>query len=314
MKLIQKFPILTFFTLALLISWAGWIPYAASQAGLLKLKIPSEITWLAEFGPSLSAIILALVIHGKVGFKRLFGRLSFWKVNLKWYLFAFFITPVLILASIGIDTLLFKTTYDLTLLNQWDNNFIHRTEAFTPSMGIITMLVSFMKTGSIATGLVFLILALTNGGLSEEIGWRGFALNKFQAKPYNIIISSLLVAVLWAFWHTGTLFWQTVMTSNFIKGFTFAASYLLEYLLLVIPLSIIYTIQYNGTKGSILLSIILHAFYNISISVFATALPNFPMLTLVIVLWVFAAILTLIVWKNKTFNKSISTLDHNISS
>ncbi|MCZ7611913.1 MAG: hypothetical protein M5U17_17370 [Ignavibacterium sp.] len=43
-------------------------------------------------------------------------------------------------------------------------------------------------------------------------------------------------------------------------------------------------ILYNGTNGSILLSIILHAFHNISISIFATALPNFPMIILVVLL------------------------------
>lgn len=300
----RKYPILTFFILALLISWAGWIPYAAAQAGILHLKIPSEIIWLAEFGPTLSAIIVTFFIYGKNGIKDLQKRLLLCKVKAHWYLFAILITPLLILLSLGIDSLIFNASFDFSLLNDWDNNFIKRTEAFTPSMGIITHLVDFMKTGSFATGIVFLVLALTNGGLSEEIGWRGFALKEFQNKPFNILLSSLFVSLLWALWHTGTLFWQTVMTSTLTGGFTFAISYLLQYLLLVFPLSIIYTVLFNATKGSILLTIILHAFYNISISVFAAALPNFPMLTFVIILWLFSVMLMLTLWENGTFNKS----------
>jgi membrane protease YdiL (CAAX protease family) len=299
----RKYPITTFFLLAILISWAGWIPYAASKAGLLRVKIPSEIIWIAEFGPTLSAICITLWFSGKADLKMLFKRIFMWRVNINWYLFAILIIPALILLSLGIDILLFHTKYDFSLLNNWNDNFIKRTEAFTPSIGIITSLVSIMKSGVITTGIIFLILALTNGGLSEEVGWRGFALIKYQERNYNFIISSLFVSLLWAFWHTGTLFWQTLMTSTLLDGLTFTVSYLFQYLLLVIPLSFIYTFLSDGTKGSILLPIIFHAFYNISISIFATALPNFPMVTLVIVLWIFAFLLTVMVWRKNIINK-----------
>lgn len=302
---IKKYPVSTFFALAILISWAGWIPYAAAQSGILNIGIPSEIIWLAEFGPTLAACLVVWHIYGQSGLKDLRRRLTLWKVNFKWYVFAIGCTPALIMLSLAADRILFATTFDLSLLNAWDINFIKRTEAFAPSMGIITALVAFMKTGALATGITFLVLALTNGGLSEEIGWRGFALQAFQNKAYNLLLSSLLVALLWAFWHTGTLFWQTIMTSGFAGGLQFAVSYLLQYLLLVLPLSVMYSVLYNGTDGSIFLSIILHAFYNISISVFATALPNFPMLTFVILLWIFSIVLIVLLWKKKKFNKSI---------
>ena len=299
----KKFPILSFFVLALLISWAGWIPYAAAQAGIINLKIPSELIWLAEFGPTLSALIVTFFIYGKTGVKDIQKRLTIWKVGLRWYLFAILITPLVILLSISIDSLLFRTSYDLSLLIDWDTNFIKRTEAFTPSMGIITQLVDFMKTGILGTGLVFILLALTNGGLSEELGWRGFALVEFQNRPCNFLLSSLFVSLLWAFWHAGTMFWQTVMMSSLNDGLMFAITYVAEYLLLVFPLSIIYTVLFNGSGGSVLLTIILHAFYNISISVFASALPNFPMVIFVIILWLFSLLLLIKNWNNEVYNK-----------
>ncbi|MCO6481347.1 MAG: CPBP family intramembrane metalloprotease [Flavobacteriales bacterium] len=191
----------------------------------------------------------------------------------------------------------FQTTYDLSQLHSWDTNFIVRTNGFTPSMGVITRLVSFMQNGPIETGVIFLVLALTNGGLSEEIGWRGFALSQLQRR-LNFLTSSILVAMLWAAWHTGTLFWQTVLTSTLTDGLSFAAVYVIQYLILVTPLSILYTVLYNGTHGSILLSIILHAFYNISISIVSAALPNFPMITFVILLWIIAICSTIVFWKS----------------
>lgn len=303
-KRIKKHPILAFFTLALLISWAGWIPYAAAKSGMLKLDIPSEIIWIAEFGPSFSAILITLLIYGSSELKNLLRGLFVWRVNIKWYVLAILTIPMLILFSIGLDVLIAGTSYDFSQLQNWDTNFINRTQAFTPSMGLITGLVDFMKTGTLATGITFLLLALTNGGLSEEIGWRGFALTKFQNKPFNLLLSSLFVSLLWSAWHTGTAFWQTIMTASLLKGAYFTFSYLLQYLILVFPLSIIYTILYNGTKGSILLAILFHGLYNISISVFATALDNFPMVTFIVVLWLFSALLLLIFWKNPTYNKS----------
>lgn len=304
----KKYPITTFVIFAMLISWAGWIPFAATQAGLWTVKVPAELVWLAEFGPTLSAFIVTWLVYSKTGISNLMKRLLMWKVNYKWYLLAIFITPVFILLSIGIDILFFGTKYDWSLLNDWDKNFITRTEAFTPSLGLISGIVSFMKTGTLATALMFLLLALTNGGLSEEVGWRGFALKEFQRKPYNILLTSLFVAILWAVWHTGTLFWKTMMTSSFSEGLLFAFTYLLQYLLLIFPLSVIYTVLVNGTGGSIFLAIILHAFYNISISVITAAFPGFPMLTFVICMLVFSIILIVALWRNNTYNKSLQSV------
>ena len=162
-----------------------------------------------------------------------------------------------------------------------------------------------MKAGSFQTGLVFLLLGLVNGGLSEEIGWRGFALKAFQGKSYNILLSSILVAIIWALWHTATVFWKTIMTTSFSEGLIFAITYLLQYLLLMIPLSVLYTILNNGTRGSILHAVLLHAFYNISISIFATALPNFPMLLFVSVLWLLSIVLLYVYWKKGKFSSII---------
>ncbi len=285
---IKQYPILVFFLLALLISWAGWIPYAAVEANLLDWIVPAEVIWIAEFGPSLAALVITFWLNGKQGLKKLWIGLTKWKVKYFWYVFAILLTPAIILLTLAISSVFTGISYDLANLSQWDTNFITRTEAFTPSLGIISGISQMMKNGPLATAFFFLLLSITNGGLSEEIGWRGFALDRWLENKRGLLISSFFVSILWAFWHTGTLFWKTILTTNLQEASIFAITYLFQYMLLVFPLSILYTILYEGSGRSILLAVLFHAFYNISIAVFATALPNFPMLTFVLVLWVLA--------------------------
>lgn len=302
----RKFPVLTFIILSFLFSWGGWIPYALAQVGEISSTVYAEIIWIAEFGPSFSGLLITLLFFGKNAFRNLIKQLCRWRVHWKWYFLAIVSIPILALVSIGADYVFFNASYDFSVLKDWDQNFISRTEAFVPSIGLIDGLVGFMKNGSWATGFIFFVLALTNGGLSEELGWRGFALKVYQQRKFNMLLSSLFVATLWAIWHTGTVFWKTILNATLLEGITFTVSYLLQYLILVFPLSIIYTILYNGTKGSILLCILLHAFYNITISVLATALPNFPMLIFVAVLYLVSVVMLVKVWNDPIFNKEKS--------
>ncbi len=56
-------------------------------------------------------------------------------------------------------------------------------------------------------GLVtlFFLYNIIYGGLSEEPGWRGFALPRLQAK-FSPLVSSLILGVLWAVWHAPARF------------------------------------------------------------------------------------------------------------
>ncbi|MBL8821757.1 MAG: CPBP family intramembrane metalloprotease [Planctomycetia bacterium] len=289
--MIKKYPILSFFMMTMLFSWACWIPYAAAQAGLID-HVPAEVVWLGEFGPSL----MALVVAGLTGFparvREMLRKLCNGRVNPGWYLFALGVTPVLVLSSLLIDAVLFGHTVDLTLLQGWDQRFVTRTSLFQPSMGLISNLVYFMQGSTLATGLVLVILAITNGGISEELGWRGFALPGLFKQGCSPLQASLLVGFMWAVWHTGSPIWKIILTSPLSEGLQVAVTNVFEYLLLLIPLSVVYTVLMLGTGGSILLAVLLHASYNMTITLVASAWSEFPMLTLVVLLWVLAFGLT----------------------
>jgi len=97
--------------------------------------------------------------------------------------------------------------------------------------------------------IMFPYFVFGGGGL-EEPGWRGFLLPRLQ-KLYSPLRSSLILAILWAFWH-----WP------FLQG---GLPGIVVYLLLVVaPLAILFTAVYNWTRGSLLVVILLHASVNLT--------------------------------------------------
>lgn len=88
--------------------------------------------------------------------------------------------------------------------------------------------------------------------LSEEPGWRGFALPRLQTK-LNPLVSSLILGVLWAFWHAPLKFGGIDAAS--------LSDILVEWVLIVL-VTIIFTWLFNRTKGSILVTALIHPAMN----------------------------------------------------
>ena len=86
----------------------------------------------------------------------------------------------------------------------------------------------------------------------EEIGWRGFAL-PLLTKKFGLPISTLLLGLIWASWH---------LPLFFVKGAdTYSQSFPL-YLIQVTAVSVVIGWLYWRTRGSLLLTMILHAAIN----------------------------------------------------
>jgi CAAX protease family protein len=101
--------------------------------------------------------------------------------------------------------------------------------------------------------LFFLYVMIAGGGL-EEPGWRGFALPLLQ-KRFNPLLSSLILAVIWAFWHW-PLFWL-----GYSEGGPFAV---LLYALGAVPLAILLTAAFNRSGGSLPVVVLMHTSFNIT--------------------------------------------------
>ena len=100
--------------------------------------------------------------------------------------------------------------------------------------------------------ILFFLYNVTYGGLSEEPGWRGFALPRLQAK-FSPLVSSLILGVIWAVWHAPGRFGGIEAKS--------LSDTLVEWVLIVL-VTVIFTWLFNRTKGSILVTALVHPAMN----------------------------------------------------
>ncbi len=222
-------PVASFFVLAYAISWVLWVPVLL----VIKLVLPTSQDpgplmipmLLGTYAPTVAAIMMTRILEGKPGVKKLWAKFLVWRVGVRWWLAAFLLVPVATLAAMGIYAL--------------QGGALGR---FDPSQWYIVLL-----------GPLFALPLF----LGEELGWRGYALPRLQQK-YSALWSSVIVGVLWTFWHTPA-FWAPEGTA--ISGQTVTLFNVGWYLIFMIGLSILHTFVYNNTKGSVLLAVLFHGMY-----------------------------------------------------
>jgi membrane protease YdiL (CAAX protease family) len=93
------------------------------------------------------------------------------------------------------------------------------------------------------------------GPLSEEFGWRGYALPRLQAK-FNALVSSLILGFVWAVWHIP----QFLIPGN---GMFYKTPFL-TFVPTVIAATVLFTWVFNNTRGSLLAMLFLHTTMNYS--------------------------------------------------
>lgn len=105
------------------------------------------------------------------------------------------------------------------------------------------------------------ILYLLQAGL-EELGWRGYLLDRLQAR-WRPLTASLLVGVVHTFWHL-PLFW--IVGTNQSRWALGVDTWL--FIALVFSGSIYSTWCYNANRRSILAVILLHTTANLCLDIF----------------------------------------------
>jgi membrane protease YdiL (CAAX protease family) len=104
---------------------------------------------------------------------------------------------------------------------------------------------------------LFLFSIFPGSALGEELGWRGFALPRLQARR-SALAASLIVGAVWGIYHL-PLFLLGSPTRPFALFLPFALS--------CVIMSIFYTWMYNGTGGSLLIAVLLHAATNLPLTI-----------------------------------------------
>jgi uncharacterized protein len=206
---VKSRPLLAFFVLAYAISWSASVGYAL---GVFPLPI-------LAFGPFLSAIIVTALADGRRGVKTLLLRPVQWRVGLMWYAVALLLPAVITATAFGANLLLGAPNPSGTQLGGWPIIF--------------------------ASLSLFMVMPLS-GPFGEELGWRGFALPRLQAR-YTALVASLIIGVLTLGWHVPWFVFQGIPVGN---------------IPLILASAIVFTWLFNNTKGSVLPVMLAHSSWN----------------------------------------------------
>jgi membrane protease YdiL (CAAX protease family) len=228
---VKRHPVLAGFVLMFAFTWPIDLWAAADSRGLVSVHVPAILPLLVGYGFVLAALAATGLTSGWAGVRALLGRFLVWRVGLPWYAVVLLGAAVLDLAAIGIYVVLGGATPD------FEQSIGRRI--LGPSMDLW-----------LAISIFFVFGVFTNG---EEIGWRGYALPKLQAR-HGALIASVIVGVVWAVWHL-----PKFLTAGSAQDFPFPV-----FLLDTVAKAILYTWVYNSTKGSLLTVTLFHAAANTS--------------------------------------------------
>jgi membrane protease YdiL (CAAX protease family) len=227
---VARHPLASFVTLAYAISWAVWIPLVLRGA----LVVPGgAITHFPGLlGPAAAAFIVVGLQEGSSGIGHLLRRMvSVSRPPSRFLLLS--LSPLAFLALALVATELAR-----------------RAVPTAPEFALYSGLPRLPLPAVI--GLVFLF-----NGYGEEIGWRGFALERLQHR-FGAVRGTLALALIWAGWHVPA-FW-------FVEGYRNlgVATLLGGFGLGIIAGSLVLARVVGQTGGSILAAALWHAAYNMT--------------------------------------------------
>jgi hypothetical protein len=257
--------IVAFYALALGLSWAGWIPYGAAEAGLLRLHLPVEIPFIAQFGPSLAAIILIGLTGGRKQIIQFLVRSCRWKIGFRFYSIALLLPPAIGSFWLLIHTIFGHKVPGLSDLRELIPRYVESMmtqgvysldKSIQPSLGPMKFAHQLAASSPIWAGLIFIFFMTVGGPISEEFGWRGYMLPRLQSR-YSGLKAAVVLGLLWGGWHTLPGFWYLLLQGN-LKGFAIPIAITTG----TVPLSILFSWLYNRTDCSILPAMIFHGSFN----------------------------------------------------
>ena len=265
---LAKFPWL-FFILTYSFSWLFWIPIALSGK-----KVALPLIAIGAFSPSLFGILMTHLTTDKVNRHDFWRRvISFRLIRIRWYIVIVLLFPLIMTTTFLLETML--------------------GDALPPLEGAIQTLTQPIPL------LVFIITMLIGGPLIEELGWRGFALDRLQNKS-NALLSSLILGIIHATWHLPLFFIKG--TPQGAMGFATVLFWL--WVIQVVSGSILYTWVYNNNNRSTLSAILVHFMSNSTFTIITQLGNALPLKTEIIrtAIYVVVALIVVFVWGPETMN------------
>ena len=229
-------PLVTFFVLAYAITWGivGGAMLAVGSGTMTEdSPLVATLLQLYSFGPAFAALIAAAATAGWRGLRDVLGSLDPRRIGLGWYPLVL-VTPPLALALA--EAVFFGAAPLVGLAEQWPLIF---------TVYLLPVLTTVLLTT----------------GIAEELGWRGFAQPRLQAR-YGPLAGSLILGAAAALWHLP----NAVLGSGGLPIFALQV-------VVVIMMVVLGNWFYNHNRGSVLIVALFHAAINTSGKLVAPLLP-----------------------------------------
>ena len=215
-----------FFLLAFIFALPSYIMVALVSNGVL--FTPDAVypfISLVALAPIGAATVLSFKENRWRGVKTLWGRTFDFKrvARKKWFLPTFFLLPLLVFVAYPINLLLGQPL----------------TEPLYPIAGIPVLF------------LVFFI-----GGLGEEVGWMGYAIEPMQSR-WTALKAAILLGVIWAVWHIPIYIYLIVNPVEIVAQ-----------MVAIIAMRVIIVWLFNNSGKSVFVTIVFHAVYNVTMGAF----------------------------------------------
>lgn len=254
-------------------SWAFWIATAASGISVLS-TLGNGLELVGLLGPMLGGIAFTYLTRDKE------GRLEYWarvvdpkRIRPSWYLIIFLFAPGLWAVAVLLDV----------------------------ASGESAALVQIGKTvapllSTPSTILPLVLWTVFFGPIPEELGWRGYVLDRLQAR-WNALASSLILGAIWALYHLPLFYMKG--SFHYEQGAWSAWFWL--FMAQVIAAAVIFTWIFNNTRRSTLAAILFHFMLNLTAELAnLTGRTNFYST----LLWIVAAIAVVGFWGAATLTRS----------
>jgi uncharacterized protein len=225
-----------YFILALGWSWLFWIPIVSTG---MDISVTPGIALfiIGIFGPAVSAILLTCLVGDQQERRDYWSRLvSFKRIRPRWLAIIILLPP---LYSV------------LAILSAW---------LLGGNLPALDTAVNYVTHP--LTIIPFAIVTMIYGPLPEELGWRGYALDRLQRK-WNALVSSLVLGVIWAVWHLPLFFMRGSLLSEVIP--LWSTQFWVSMGPGILATAVIMTWIYNNTQRSIIAAILFHFMMNFTL-------------------------------------------------
>jgi membrane protease YdiL (CAAX protease family) len=226
-------PAVAFVLLALLFSWAAWLPLLAAVQGWLPMRPWSGLHLVGGLGPAAAAVVVVSLTQGRDGLRRLGSQLTAWRGRRAAWAFALLVPPLLLVVAAPLSAWLSGSTPGGL-----------RWSAFGTSTEFATLPLA-----------VWWIVNLVFYGFGEEVGWRGFLQPRLERR-HSVVTAAGLVSLPWAAWHLPLFGITPSYRAMPLVGFVgFAAS--------IWVASWIFAWLLHTGRSSLLVVVVFHAWFDI---------------------------------------------------